>query len=143
MGKKTKEEIEAAKNWLPDSNCPIVPASGYYAVDMIGEPQIGLVIDPTDHNRALPGGIAVVRICAVPPKGDHIEEAGFLTRGLYRPGDIVYAQLSIDLKGEAIEYQDPKTRETSTFYCIPEARVIGRHRHPEKFLASFEEKINA
>jgi len=143
MAKKTKEEIEATKNWLPDSNCPIVPASGYYAVDMVGEPQVGLVLDPSNHNRAMPGGVAVVRICAVTPKGDVLDAIGFVTSGLYRPGDIVYAQLSIDLKGEAIEYQDPKTRKTSTFYCIPEGRIIGRHRQPEKFLANFEEKVNA
>lgn len=131
------------ESWLTDSMCPVVPASGYYAVDILNTPQIGVILKPRSSTPIMPGGVGIVRICAVAPPEDRIDEPGYKTSGLYKPGDVVYALMSLDMKGEKIEWTDPKTRERRAFYLISEGRIMGRHRWPEAVIASHEEQLNA
>jgi hypothetical protein len=129
-------------NWLPDSFCPVVPASGYYAIELLAKPKFGSPIFTPGQPSAVPGGIGIARIVAMPPPDDRIEAAGYMTSGLYGPGDVVWAHMSIDMKAEQIDARHPETGQNMGFYLISEGRILGRHRYPEAVLKSHEEQTN-
>ena len=131
----------ADQDWIPDSKCPIIPASGYYAVGVLRKPKMGIILRPDRSSRAIsPGGVALVRICAVPPQKDRIDEAGYKTSGLYKPGDVVYAQMSLDMNSETIDWYDADDNKQRSFYLISEGRILGRCRYPDVVLTSHDEQ---
>jgi len=118
------------KTWLPESRCPIIPAAGLVVVELMPE-ETGK-IDIPNHMLIHHGVLKKACIVAIPTPDMESDAFQYQTSGVWKPGDIVWARVSPELRADLLDWFDAKTGKRREFYIVPEGSIVGRSRFDKK-----------